>query len=311
MLRAGNSHPTPILGFLALSLLVTTSTLLAPATAHAVRPAANPAARVQSSEHQQRWPMSICRRTPGSRFTTTTEGDQGNFIIEPASGHKRPLITPAVAYRHFLTMYGTQTKQQRRNTQVRFGLVSDLIQGPASNNVINYVPQTRRTPAWIISNCVNATAPTAASGGMGDGAVIFAVVDAKVPGTWGWAFRPAAHRNRNPGLISPYQAPHPSAQSTPFFSTRWWFVRRGKGGRMLIRYQSHHCYTIDHVNEFGSKGTYTVSVILSTGPRGRCPKQSATAPFAEIGPARGAGAINRLRHAPIGHRRFRPESDGI
>jgi hypothetical protein len=256
----------------------------------------------------RRWPLSMCRRQAGARFTTTTIGDQGNMVAEPAAPGARPLLSAAAAYRHFQRAYGPTTRAQDRHTEIRYGLVSDVFEGPESDNVIRYVPETRRARAWVITNCTNASPPTH-PGSLRHATVIFAVADTKAVKSWGWAYWPHHDRRQHPGFVGPDGLlHHPRPDSTPFYSAPWRVESHAKNGSVVLRYMTRHCYTLDHVNVFAYHGRYTVSVILSSGPGGHCPKPSATSPFTVIRPT--AGPIKSIGHQGTGPRKYRPVDAG-
>jgi hypothetical protein len=252
----------------------------------------------------------MCRSESGSRITTTTTGDQGFFVAEPPPPGVQPALSKAAAYRHFHRMYGPTTTTQDRHTQIRYGLISDLLQGPQSGNVIGFVPQTRRARAWIISNCTDAPRPRHTGASSSSGSVIFAVADTSSRFSWGWAWWPHRHRNRHPGFVGPNRLiHHPSPSRTPFYSAPWRIESNAKNGSVLLRYTTRHCFTLDHVNVFSNHhGRYSVSVILSGGPNGDCPKPSSTSPFTAIRPD--AGPIKEISHEATGLKKYRPDSAG-
>jgi hypothetical protein len=274
---------------------------LVSAAAHSVAAVASDHATVKPV----RWPQSICQRQSGHRFTTTAVGDRDNIVVEPVSRRVHPVLSAAAAYRHFHQMYGPTTPAQDRTTQIRYGLITNLYSGPVSANVIGYVPGLRRTRAWIVTNCVNASPPLDDSN-PGNGTVIFAVADTTKVTSWTWVFFPATGRNRNPGETGPYRlVEHPKPSSTAFYSTPWRVAARRKDGKVLLRYTPRDCFTLDHVNFSGNKGRYEVSVILSSGPGKVCPKPSATSPYFEILPLE--GPIRTFLHDPTGPRKYKPE----
>jgi hypothetical protein len=306
-------HPVRLAVLLALpivaaSALVSRSTQVVPGHLGPARFVARHTALDAGQASSRRWPLSMCHREAGARFTTTTIGDQGNIVAEPAPPGARPLLSAAAAYRHFQQAYGSTTPAQDRHTQIRYGLVSDVFSGPESANVVRYVPETRRAPAWVISNCTNASPPTHA-GSLRQATVIFAVADTKVVKSWGWAYWPHHDRRQHPGFVGPGRLPHhPRPNSTPFYSAPWRVESQAKNGSVLLRYKTRHCFTLDHVNVFAFHGLYTVSVILSSGPNRHCPKPSATSPFTVIRPT--AGPIKSFDHQPTGLRKYRPVDAG-
>src|SRR5947209_16579784 len=96
------------------------------------------------------WPDSICTSHVGSRFLTTTMGDSDRIRIEPASS--RPRITQSQAYDAYVRRYHAPAKGDFPRMQVRYGLVTDAEEGPGSSGM-GFVPEYRRTPAWVISLC--------------------------------------------------------------------------------------------------------------------------------------------------------------
>jgi hypothetical protein len=260
------------------------------------------------------WPASICTRSHSQRFATTTEGDQGEIVIEPAATGAHPVISEARAFRHFTTLYGRPiSPAQTRHLQVRFGLVSDLSSGPQSGNVVGYVPELRRTPAWIVTDCVDARAPAEhpepprgyRSRGLGQ--LSFIVADTTAASSPGYEFVPH-HQRDNVGASGPYESPRPSPRLTPYYSTPWHPTSYRRNGNVLIRYAPRRCYTLDHVNVYSNHGIYEISVILSSGVDGRCLRPSSTAPYAEVRRQSNGGAIRAYRHERTGRARFEPES---
>jgi hypothetical protein len=260
------------------------------------------------------WPASICTPTHSHRFAARTEGDQGDIVIEPASAHARPVISATRAFRHFKTLYGRSVSRgQTRHMQVRFGLVSDLSSGPVSGNVVGYVPDLRRTPAWIVTDCVDARAPAEhpepprAYRSRGLGQLSLIVADTTATSSLGYEFVPH-HQRDNVGASGPYESPRPSPRLTPYYSTPWHPTSYHRNGNVLIRYEPRRCYTLDHVNVFAHRGNYEISVILSSGVDGRCLRPSSTAPYAEVRRQPTGGAIRTYRHERTGQARFEPES---
>jgi hypothetical protein len=258
-------------------------------------------------------PLSICATQPGARFTTTTVGGtdhglDGGFLIEPVGHTVKPTISARRALRNFHQVYGPTTPAEDRHTQVRFGLAFDLEQGPASASVIGYVPFIRRTRAWIVSNCVDAPSPKDYGGHYVGGTEIAIIADTVKPTNFGFTFQPTHSTSKNRGEDAVPTVEHPKPASTPYWSTRWTVAKRLKNGDIILRYQPRHCYTLDHVNIDGAPpGSVPVSVILSSGPHGSCPKPSATAPYVEIKPGPD-GRFTKLRHERIGKARFEPEN---
>lgn len=265
------------------------------------------ATKEQVSTNSVTWPRSICN-TAGAvhRFDVTAVGNKGAFVVEPTGAHRTPILTPGEALRRFRRMYGRTTAAEERHTSVRYGLVTDSYEGLASAGVVGYVPESRRTPAWIVSNCTNA-APPKDDSHAANGTVLFAVADTRAVKSWGWVFLPHSHRFRNPGEAGPATLlDHPKATATPFYSAKWSVAGRHPDGRVLLKYRTKQCYTLDHVNYDGtSSGTYEVSIILSSGPGRACPRQSSSAPYVEILPLE--GPIRTLKHEKTGPARFRPE----
>ncbi|MFZ0715962.1 hypothetical protein [Mycobacterium sp.] len=273
------------------------------------------AARADSAEpSHRRWPLSMCTRQPGHRFTTTTVGggDHGlseGYLGEPAAAHVRPTISARRAMHNFRHVYGPITTTEARHTQIRFGLTSDLQEGPVSGNVIGFVPFVRRTRAWLVSNCVDAPSPKDYGAHFGGGTLIAIIADTRAPKALSYAFFPRHPTSANPGETTGELSQHPAPGSTPFYSTPWRVAERGKHGNILLRYQPRRCYTFDHINLDGAPpGPTSVSVILSSGPKGDCPKPSATSPYAEIKPSRFDGPFTKLLHERTGKARFEPES---
>jgi hypothetical protein len=266
-----------------------------------------------SSSHPL-WPLSICAKQSGSRFTTTTVGgdDHGLFegyVGEPAAAHVHPKISAHRAFRNFHKVYGPTTAAEDRHTQIRFGLTNDLDGGEASKNEIGFVPTVRRTHGWIISNCADAPSPRDYGGHFVGGTVLAIIADTRAPKTLGFIFLPKHPTMTNPGEQGGPATQHPAAGSTPFYSTPWRVAAHRKGGKILLRYHPRHCFTFDHVNLDGAPPRATsVSVILSSGPKGRCPKPSATSPYVEIMPGPHE-RFTTLRHERTGKARFEPESD--
>jgi hypothetical protein len=273
----------------------------------------NAAAATAAKSSHPRWPQSMCKKQAGTRFTTTTVGgdDHGLFegyVGEPAAAGVHPKINARRAFRNFHKVYGPTTAAENRHTQIRFGLTNDLDGGEASANVIGFVPTVRRTHGWIISNCVNAPSPRGYGGHFVGGTALAIIADTRAPKTLGFIFLPTHQTRANPGEQSGPTTQHPTAGSTPFYSTRWRVAAHRKGGKILLKYRPRQCFTFDHVNLDGAPPRATsVSVILSSGPKGRCPKPSATSPYVEIKPGPHE-RFTRLRHERTGKARFEPES---
>jgi len=265
------------------------------------------------SAHALPRPVSMCATEPGARFKTTTVGGtdhglQAGVLAEPVRREVRARISARRALRNFHQVYGPTTAIEDRHTQVRFGLAFWLSEGPVSGNVIGYVPFIRRTPAWIVSNCVDAPSPKDYGGHFVGGTEIAIIADTPRPTNLGFTFVPPHPTSRNPGEDASPSVELPKPASTPYWSTRWTIAARLKNGGVIVRYQQHHCYTLDHVNTDGAPSVPTaVSVILSTGPHGTCPKPSATAPYVEINPSPD-GPFTKLRHERTGKARFEPVS---
>ena len=272
------------------------------------------AARGSAAASQRRWPLSMCAAQAGHRFTTTTVGgdDHGlseGYLAEPTAARVRPQISARRALHNFRMVYGPITAAEARHTQIRFGLTSDLQEGPASGNVIGFVPFVRRTRAWLVSNCVDAPSPKDYGAHFVGGTLVAIIADTRAPKALSYAFLPSHPMMANPGETTGELNKHPAPGLTPFYSTPWRVAARGKHGKILLRYKPRHCYTFDHINLDGAPpGPTSVSVILSSGPKGHCPKPSATSPYAEIKPSRFDGPFTKLRHERTGRARFEPES---
>jgi hypothetical protein len=184
--------------------------------------------------------------------------------------------------------------------RIRFGLVTDEEMGEASANALSFVPELRRTPAWVISVCGSSRAPGGpVSGGRPGGLLVVFVGDqapATVIGSW------YTEKHNSTGGSDGGAPGNPDAATTPFLSVRWKLVAE-RGGHMLLRYQTRPCYTLDHVNT-GASNPDEVTVILSTGPGSACPSPSATAPYIEISEPR----HTRLKHGPTGSLALEPIS---
>jgi hypothetical protein len=251
----------------------------------------------------------MCHKQPTRRFDTTTVSSDGEFFADPSRRHLKPTISAATAYRHFHREYGATTPAQDRHTEVRYGRISYVGSGPASANAVGYVPYLRRTRAWLITNCVNPSSPTAYGDPRQAEATMIAVItDSRKPNFWVFSWTPAHQTNKNLGgrEESGLNKPYPAPASTPLLSTKWHVVSRGNG-RILLRYRTRKCFTFDHVNvEYGKQAD--VGVILSSGPRDVCPRPSATAPYVSIKRAPGARPFGRLHHLRTGRMPYEPES---
>lgn len=185
--------------------------------------------------------------------------------------------------------------------QIRFGLITDAESGEASANALSFVPELRRTRAWVISVCASPVAPARPDSGGRPGGLLVTYVGDKAPAAviGGWYI--AAHNSTGGGGAGTGLG-NPGAAATPLLSVRWTQVAR-RGGRRLLRYQTRPCYTLDHVVT-GASNPDLVTVILSTGPGHACPSPSATGPYLEISEPPHAP----LTHGPLGQLHRQPIS---
>ena len=121
-----------------------------------------------------------------------------------------------------------------------------------------------------------------------------------------WEWQKGHHAEQELGFQRQFH-PRPRPRSTPYRSVKWHLVRRHPG-RILIRYHQRDCFTFDHVNVDGTPRGLFISVILSSGPNDRCPRPSATAPFAAINRAPGGYPLRHLHHQRTGPVTYLPES---
>ena len=294
--------------------LLAFAALLAGSGAAAAAPRGSGMATIRASRSPvtgtaRRWPMSLCRQQPGHRFGTTTVGDTDQYVGEPASKHRQPTISAHTALRNFHKVYGPTTAVQDRHMQVRFGLISVLTQGALSDNAIGYVPWVRRTGAWLFTNCRDPSSPANGYAGHHVGGQMWVVIaDTVKPKFLSITWLPAHPKGMNRGLDEiGGRRQYPPPGSTRFYSTPWTVAARGSGGKLLLQYQPRRCYTLDHVYAEAIGNRYHVSVILSSGPHGGCPRPSATAPYTELLPYLDT-PIKSLLHLRTGHVTFEPEN---
>jgi hypothetical protein len=258
-----------------------------------------------------RWPVSICAPQSGPRFITTTLDQDPvfgpQFMMEPVAKSVRPRTTTRQAMRNFHEMYGPTTAAEDRHTQIRYGLVTNLLGGVASANAIDYVPMARRSRGWVVTDCDASSPPKGQGLRRRPATLVFVVADTPKPKSWGWIFQPKDHSKfGDSGPDDPFE--HPRARKTPFFSAPWRIVARKKNGDVLLRYRTRPCYTFDHLTLEGTgKDRIAIAVILSSGPGRACPRPSATSPYAEVGHVEDR-TTRRPQHLRTGMMPFRPES---
>lgn len=271
---------------------------------------ASPTAASQGADRRT-WPASMCTRSNGAAFTTTTVADQDLIRVEPAPSP--PRLTPGQVYDKYLQLYGHPTRQEAPQMQVRYGVVTDGVTGSASGNNLEAVPLFRRTRAWVISACnaprpaIIATyhrpqlphhqqIPLPPNGGL----LVVYIADTPNPQLLtGWYLTAKSTQGLGGIGTSP---DNPAATATPYVSVPWRQVARD-GNRVLLRYTPKPCFTLDHTVVDGQEGT--VSVILSGGPGHSCPAASATQPYAEV-----TVSASQLKHGPVGPEQFMGESAG-
>jgi hypothetical protein len=236
-------------------------------------------------------------------MTTSAEAD--DFIAEPPADV--PAITAARAYKNFVAMNG-QARSQRRDTQIRFGVLTDNTEGIVSNNAIEEVPELRRTPGWMISNCHDLKAAPGYHRGNGKpGRLFFIVADTPKPRSLGWFYSYIDDHGLRHNYSGGGDAQgHPRPAATGYYSAPWRLTKRSHGGhRLLLRYRQIRCYAFDHVNVDGDRPA-RITVILSTDAHHDCARSSAASPYAEAtSPDRGFG---RLLAGKTGYLRFKPQT---
>jgi hypothetical protein len=261
---------------------------------------------VAASPSAKAWPESMCSRTSGDVFTTTTTAYQDLIRVEPAAS---PHLTAQQAYDKYLQLYGHPTRHEAPQMQVRFGLVTDGVTGSASANDLDAVPLFRRTRAWVISACdaprpsIVATYPRPQLPHHSqpplppDGGLLMVYI-ADTPKTelfTGWYLTAKSTQGLG-GIGASPDNPAPSA--TNYVSVPWREVARD-GHRVLLRYTPRRCFTLDHTVADGTGRQATVRVILSTGPGHTCPAPSATQPYVEV-----TVSAPRLKHGAPGPEQF-------
>lgn len=264
-----------------------------------------PLPRPRTSGHN--WPQAMCSVQPGHRFSVTTESAGGLFIAEPPPPEAVPNLTARQAYQHFERLYGHLSSRERAATQVRFGRITDAVEGGLSRNVVGSVPDTRRATAWLVTNCALRTAPRGHARKPGKAGKAFYIIgDSPAVETNGWLY---SYERRDGTMTSWYgggdSAGQPRYSATRYFSAPWRLSVMGPHRRhALLEYAFRAGFCFDHVNVGGERSA-TVSVILSTGPNGRPCSSSGTKPYADA--YADGRSFATLKHAPTGPRRFLPE----
>lgn len=250
------------------------------------------------------WPASICTATTGDQIPTTTAANGDTLRVEPATGTPRTTAAAAyAAYRRHVP--AGPTHAQTPALQVRYGLVTGGGEATPGGDA-GAIPVLRRYPAWLVSVC---NSPT----GFGNGGprlpahgTMIAIVDNISSGRLiggSYSLGGSSIGLNSTLVISP---PLPS---TRYYGTAWTVTaRRDHGSRVLLRYTTRPCTTLDHVDTDTQTSTHRILAVVLSGPvHGHaCPKPSSGRPYVA------ATLPNRmpLTAGRTGPLRYQPSSGG-
>jgi len=262
----------------------------------------------------------MCAHQGGHRITTTTIGMGGLYVAEPATGRLRhPRLTARQALARFERIYGRLKPRDRRTVQVRYGVITASEVSTSSGNAIGGVPNVRRVPGWMITDCRAVTRPhdDGMEGVMHHrgrpGVLIFALADRFKPFALDWDYEYTGYHGESYGtggsqVVVGADYSLPAARSTHYLSVPWTFVKsRHHRRQVLISYQPRRCYSLDHVNAYEHEYPHDgakITVILSTGPHGSCARPAGIAPYMEVDAI--DGRFGRLRHGRTGAFEYTP-----